>query len=640
MKMADSTVSDAETGSANRLLFNELRSAASIALLNSQYAEEINLSFVNQCLEGGAELASADPARADNSSSAVVCGRGCAERIVLPSGRKIIIRHLRRGGYVRLFAERSFLRLPGADRRSLRPFVELQMLKELWEQGLRVPCPVAAAVRFGRSPLVYEGLLITEEIEGVLNLLELKPEVINGAINGAAFDEICRQAGSEARLMLDSGIAHVDLHLGNVLCDRAGRVFVIDLDKAQRFNPRRGVSRRIEKLEKRWTKSVQKHFAAHPQLVQDAVRSFSQGLAEGGELVCAGSAPRKLLIVLHGAIGDVVRALPLAMRLKKFWPETELHWAVEPISRTLVEGHPAIDQVIVFDRSRGLPAYFRFAAELRKTRYDLVLDLQRHFKSGITSWLAGCGKRVGFHRANAREFNWLFNNEHIRRVPHLSAKIWQFQQFGDVLGLPRSEKLEFGLDPREAELERVEKFTAEACQAGGFPVPPREKRVVLILGSTWESRFWLAEHYAVLCKMLQEKHGLVAVLAGGKREREFAAVVAELLRPLPVINLVEKTVLRDLTAVFSQAVLAIGSDSGPMHIASAVGRPVISLWGSTSARRSAPYGSEALVLQSQVGCSPCYRRKCPGLNTVCMAGITPAEVLEKVEVVLGKPVRE
>jgi heptosyltransferase I len=634
MSTADSTASNTESSIANRLEFKQLRDASCVALLNTQYADEINLAWISELADQEGDISGKNPAEAGDGS-AVAWGRGSAKRFVLPTGREIIVRQLRRGGYVRFFARQSFLRFPGAGTSGLRPFAELQLLKDLWEQGVQVPCPVAASVKIGRTGFVYEGLLITEVIPGAVNLLELKQDLIKGAAKSAKFTEICRQAGSEARLMLDSGVAHADLHLGNVLYDEADRTFLIDLDKAQRCNPAKNPARRIEKLERRWAKSVNKHFAEYPQLAQDALRSFAQGLAEGGELVCAALAPKRALVILHGAIGDVVRALPLAMRLKKFWPETELHWAVEPISRPLVEGHPAVDKVIVFERPKGLPAYFGFVAELRKTRYDLVLDLQRHFKSGITSWLSGRARRVGFHRANAREFNWLFNNEHIGRLEHLSSKIWQFQRFGDLLGLPRSEKLEFGLYPREEELGQIEKVIVEACAAGGFPVPAPEKRVVLILGSTWESRFWLAEHYASLCTMLYEQRGLVAVLAGGKREQEFAGKVQGFLGRIPAVNLVEKTVLRELVAVFSKACLAIGSDAGPMHIASAVGLPVISLWGSTSAQRSAPYGSESLVLQSAVGCSPCYRRTCPGLDQVCMAEITPGDVMRKVDQLLG-----
>ena len=120
---------------------------------------------------------------------------------------------------------------------------------------------------------------------------------------------------------------------------------------------------------------------------------------------------RRILIVLMGAIGDVTRGLPIAVRIKRSWPDSQISWAVEPLSAPLVTGHPAIDRVVVFDRKRGIAGYRNLIAELRTESYDLVLDMQRHFKSGMTSLLSGGKVRVGFHRRNAKEFNWLFNIE-------------------------------------------------------------------------------------------------------------------------------------------------------------------------------------------------------------------------------------
>ena len=108
--------------------------------------------------------------------------------------------------------------------------------------------------------------------------------------------------------------------------------------------------------------------------------------------------PRRVLIILLGAIGDVTRGLALATRIKSSWPETELIWAVEPKSAGILERHPAVDQLVVFDRPRGFPAYLRFLKELRSLRCEITLDLQRHFKSGVTSLFAGSPKRLGFNR--------------------------------------------------------------------------------------------------------------------------------------------------------------------------------------------------------------------------------------------------
>ena len=121
---------------------------------------------------------------------------------------------------------------------------------------------------------------------------------------------------------------------------------------------------------------------------------------------------KRVLIVLFGAIGDVTRALPLAVRLKRGWPDAHLTWAVEPLARPLVVGHPAINQVLVFERGQGRVGYRKFLRELdAQEPFDIALDLQRHLKSGFTTWRSGAPPRIGFNRRNSKELNFCFQTE-------------------------------------------------------------------------------------------------------------------------------------------------------------------------------------------------------------------------------------
>ncbi len=335
--------------------------------------------------------------------------------------------------------------------------------------------------------------------------------------------------------------------------------------------------------------------------------------------------PKKILIILLGALGDVTRALSLAVRIKRYMPNVELSWAIEPKSEGMVENHPDIDRIFVFDRPKGLSAYRSFVKELQQEKFDIVLDLQRHFKSGVTSYLTKAQRRIGFHKKNAKEFNWLFNTETIDKVENFSAKIEHYQKFGDVLEIPRMEKLEFSISPTEEELKKIKSII------GNDEGDKTKNKVALVLGSTWESRFWFVEHYVNLIKILNERYNMKVLLIGAQSERSFAEEIMVKLEPGMFTNLVGKTSLKELKAVFSSVKLVIGSDSGPMHIAAALGVRVISLWGSTSPKRSAPYGSEDLVLESHVSCSPCYLRVCPGLGRRCMFEIGPQAVLAKVD---------
>lgn len=337
--------------------------------------------------------------------------------------------------------------------------------------------------------------------------------------------------------------------------------------------------------------------------------------------------PNRILIVLFGAIGDVTRALPLACRIREAMPDASLSWAVEPKSAPVVTDHPALSDVIVFDRARGVRGYLSFIREIRRRRFDVVLDLQRHAKSGLTSRLSGARRRIGFHRTNAKELNWLFNNERIAAVDNWSAKIEHYQLFGDRLGIDRQTPLRFGVS-RDAEAQpRIDALIASRLDgdAGDGPF------AALIMGSSWPSRFWERESYVELARLLHRHHGLIPLLVGGPGEKEFADAVSGDLGELPHANLVGATSLADLFQLLFRCRVAIGPDSGPMHMAAAVGIPVVSFWGATSPLRSAPYGSEEYVVGTTVPCAPCYRRECPGLGMVCMKEITPLAVLTMVE---------
>jgi lipopolysaccharide heptosyltransferase II len=335
--------------------------------------------------------------------------------------------------------------------------------------------------------------------------------------------------------------------------------------------------------------------------------------------------PQRILFVLLGAIGDVTRALPLLTRVRRAYPSAHIAWAVEPAAAPLLDYHPALNDVLLYSRTRGSWTFLSFLRNIRQQRFDLVLDLQRHLKSGLVSFCSGAPTRLGFHRSNTKEGNWLFNTQAIGAIPDFSLKLGQYLKFAEALGLP-DDGVVFDLRLRPEEEQRVETMLAET---------PRSF-AAFFLGSRWPSRFWFPQATAAVAQMLQQEYGINVVLVGGRNEVTFAQQVSTATGG-KVINLSGKTTLRDLIGIFSRARLAMGPDSGPMHIAAATGTPVISLWGATSPLRSAPWGSEAFVLQGPAACSPCYARHCP-IGRVCMQRITPDHIMQKVRAILQPPV--
>ena len=332
-------------------------------------------------------------------------------------------------------------------------------------------------------------------------------------------------------------------------------------------------------------------------------------------------APQRILVILLGAIGDVTRALPLLVRLRRAYPQAHIAWAVEPAAAALLDYHPALDEILLYQRSRGSQTFLPFLRTVRNHHFDLVLDLQRHLKSGLVSLWSRAPVRLGFHRSNTKEGNWLFNTHTIEAVPDFSLKLAQYLKFADALGLP-DDGVRFDLRLRPHEEQKVETLLAGTIRPFA----------AFFLGSRWPSRFWFPQATAEVARVLQQEYGMGIVLVGGPSEVAFAQQVSEAMGTA-VTNLSGKTSLRDLIGVFSHARFALGPDSGPMHIAAATDIPVISLWGATSPLRSAPWGSKAFVIRGEAACSPCYVRRCP-IGRACMRRITPGQVLEVVQKIL------
>ena len=335
------------------------------------------------------------------------------------------------------------------------------------------------------------------------------------------------------------------------------------------------------------------------------------------------SAP-SILIILMGSMGDVVRGLGLVAHLKEHLPGCRVTWLVEPAWAPLVRAHPAIDRVVVFDRPRGVRGVVALARELRRHRFDATLDLQRHLKSGFFSLLSRARRRLGFHRRDAKEFNWFFNNERIDYVGEGIPKIEHYFRFTARLGLPAPERVDFGF--------------AGPGPAAALPPPPAavgEGAVVLVMGSSWESKDWHREGYIALAREITGGPGRPVVLVGAPAQAEAARAVAAALEGAPVTDLAGKTSLLELAAVLKTAAAAVGPDSGPGHLAAAVGTPSVTLFGPTDPVRTAPYGCGHLVVRAEVECAPCYRKRCQVPHIHCMRTIPLTSVLAKLDLALA-----
>jgi lipopolysaccharide heptosyltransferase II len=330
----------------------------------------------------------------------------------------------------------------------------------------------------------------------------------------------------------------------------------------------------------------------------------------------------RVVIVLPGALGDVVRALPLLGRLRRARPDAWLAWVVEPPSAPLLRGHPWLDDVLLFDRPRGVRAVVPLLRRVRAAGFDVALDLGRSIKSALIARASGAPDRLGFAPADGREGSWLFATRHIPPQGEARSKLEQFFAFGDALGLPPA-PVAFGLEPTPEERREADSFVAGL----GAPL------VAACVGSSCPSRRWFPEPTAATLRALRARFGARAVLLGTEADRGFAAAVVAHAGE-GVRDLTGRTTLRQLMAVLARARLAFGPDSGALHLAAALGTPAVSLWGATSPLRSAPLGSEALVLAGEAPCAPCFLARCP-IDRVCMRAIGVDDILGRAAAALA-----
>ncbi len=330
------------------------------------------------------------------------------------------------------------------------------------------------------------------------------------------------------------------------------------------------------------------------------------------------------LIILMGSLGDVSRGICLASHIKVWYPQSSLTWLIEPKWAELVKYHPMVDSTIVFDRPRWRHGLVHTYRRLKSTHFDCVLDLQRHFKSGLFSFFTRAEYRIGFNPKNSKEGNWLFNNAYIPYKSDHHPKILHYLEFAKYLGLPQPENLDFGLSG--IDIRALNSDLANRLH------PPF---LAIILGSTWPTKEWFFDQYCSLIQELIYSSKMQVVLLDAKTKLEIACELEKKIDHPRLVNLVGQTSVLELAALLKDACLAVGPDCGAGHLASAVDTSYVSLFGPTDPERTAPYGSESLVVKADVTCSPCYRRKCPRGDRLCMRQISVQEVKDKVLEVLN-----
>lgn len=326
----------------------------------------------------------------------------------------------------------------------------------------------------------------------------------------------------------------------------------------------------------------------------------------------------KVLIVKLSSIGDVVHTLPALASLRKgLGKEARIDWLVEEAASGILKSNPLIDNVITVKRGwlKNFSHNLEKARFLSSERYDIVLDFQGLLKSGIWVYLSKGKRRIGF--SNARELSHVFLNE---KLPPFDIERHAVERYLDLAAYAGGAKGEvtFPLSVNEDAKAGVLSVLKEKGLSEGEPF------FVIIARARWKTKLWSDEKFIELARKIAAKTGFKAVLAGGSEDKDGLDVMRGKIGD-GAINLAGLTDLNALSALLSLSRFTVTVDSGPMHIAAALGVKVAAIFGPTAPWRTGPYGKGHIVLRNGVGCSPCFKKDCTDLK--CMDGITPEDVL-------------
>jgi lipopolysaccharide heptosyltransferase I len=364
---------------------------------------------------------------------------------------------------------------------------------------------------------------------------------------------------------------------------------------------------------------------------------------------------RRILLVKPSALGDVVHTIPLLPKLRLRFPRAQIDWFITPENAELVKHHPALSGVVLFDRKKlagigrnwnAARELVRLLARLRRARYELVLDVHGQMRSALVTLATGAPVRIGFDRpvrrsrtqsehhelhnvpqrgwAGAREGSWIAYSHRIP-IPTLDIHaIDRLLWLTSILGLddaPADSRIYLSSEI-EVDVDRL--LQQHSLQQFGALIP----------GTMWETKHWDPERFAEVGLWLKQR-GFGVVLLGTRRDQTRCEAIARMCPG--AIDFSGQTTPAQLAAILKRAAICVTNDSGSMHLAVALERPVVSVFGPTNPVQIGPYNRPEAVVRAAVPCSPCNFRQlsqCP-YGHACMRQVSAAMVIERVESALS-----
>jgi lipopolysaccharide heptosyltransferase I len=366
----------------------------------------------------------------------------------------------------------------------------------------------------------------------------------------------------------------------------------------------------------------------------------------------------RILLIKPSALGDVVHTIPVLVKLRARYPRARIDWLITPENADIVRSHPALSNVVLFARRdfskrgyrwRALVAFFELLKQIRRAKYDLVVDMHGQVRSALFSLISGARVRIGFDRPikrgltvsaehdlrnipnhgwrGAREGSWI---AYTHRIPIPTLDVHAIDRYlwvGELLG--------FDEDPPDLTIhlsaETIRKMERLLEEHG---VPASKPLVVLVPGTIWETKHWTIDGFAGVARQFLQD-GFAVALAGTKRDQQRCCQIAAAAPG--ACDLSNKTTPAELAALIRRAEVAVTNDSGSMHVAASLGKPMVSVFGPTNPVHIGPYQRPESVVRMDLPCSPCnYRRlsQCP-FDHACMKQVMSEMVVERVRKILA-----
>lgn len=325
---------------------------------------------------------------------------------------------------------------------------------------------------------------------------------------------------------------------------------------------------------------------------------------------------RKILIVKPSSLGDIVHSLPLLNVIRNDFNFAKIHWIIAEGFESLLENHPMIDKLWIIKKDKwkdlrkikhSFLEILELCSQLKNESYDMAIDLQGLFRSGFLLKASGAPIRIGF--SEAREGSTIFYTHKIEGGREIHA-VDRYLKIASALGC-NIDDIRFPM-PLIIEPLWIKKIISETGQYA-----------VIIPGARWATKKWQPDKFAMIAKKLSYR----SLILGSKQDMEISDYI-QANSGGKALSMAGKTDLKELIILIRNAKFLISNDSGPMHIAAACGVPVIAIFGPTNPLRTGPYGSNHIIVQSNLPCIPCYKRKCKTIK--CLEDITVGMVSDAV----------